>query len=337
MNRRDMRILLQLPNWLGDLVMSLGCVRVVGELCRGAQIEAIVRKELAELAEYFPQIKKVHVFDKQANRPLLKAYRYGRSLAKEGRYTHYLSLSRSFSTAWLGYALGAKARIGFHGDMRFPLMTHTYHAPKNMHRVEEYAYTWYRYLGELPQKLDTSLELPLAQHPILPQGSLRMGLNFNSASPSKTLPSELALSYLDALSEAYPEAQFFLLGSAEQRSYNASLLDSRPSLGESLHNYAGKTSLLQLGQLLTEVDLLISTDSGTAHLANSLGCALVILMGAGDEQNTGPYINKDLQSLRAKGIACAPCVSVTCKWGTPKCLEAITKSELLSATQKLLP
>ena len=339
MDRLGMRILIQLPNWLGDLVMSLGCVRWVAKSSKGAHIDAIVRRELAELVHYFPEINQIHAFDKQTYRPLLKAFRYGRALGRADRYTHYLSCSRSFSTAWLGYAIDARHRIGFRGDMRSCLMTHTYTCPRGMHRVDEYAYAWAKYMSEAPPEantLDLTLKLPKPEQTLWPDAPLRIALNFNSASPSKTLPKALAISYLDALMDAYPQAHFLLLGTEAQRSYNASLLEAYTGAYR-LHNYAGKTSLLELGQLLSEADLLISTDSGTAHLANSLSCPLIVLMGAGDEHNTGPYIQKKVIRLRAEGIACAPCVSVKCKWKEPKCLLAITPQLLCLVVEKLLP
>ena len=331
-----MYILLRLPNWLGDLVMSIGFLRALSKAYPAATVEVIVRKELAELVPYFSKIAVVHAFDREKHRSLIKTYQYGRRLGKNHHYTHYITLPSSFSTAWMGYAVGAKVRVGFRGEGRDLFLSHTYRRPSGLHRVEEYTYLLEKYFDLQLRSLDLRLRLPSCRKSLLPTVSLRIALNFNSASPSKTLPTNLALSYIDALSKEYEEAHFFLLGTSDQRSYNEHISLSRPALRNRLHNYAGRTDLLQLGQLLTEVDLLISTDSGTAHLANSLGCPLLVLLGAGDEKNTGPYVTEQLAQLRASGISCAPCVSITCKWNELYCLLAISTNEVCAATKKLL-
>lgn len=331
-----MRVLLRLPNWLGDLVMSIGFLRSLGHLYPQAKIEVIINKELAELVPYFPHISRVHPFDRAAHRSLGRTYRYGRKLRKSGTYTHYFTLPSSFSAAWMGYATGAKVRVGFRAEGRQFLLTHAYALPKGLHRSEEYVYLLRRYFGSAVPDLDLSLRLARPKNALLPQAALRIGLNFNSAQTSKTLPKTLALSYIDRLVEQYPAAHFFLLGSPKQRSYNAAFLEARPLLRKRLHNYAGKTTLLQLGQLLTELNMLISTDSGSAHLANSLRCPLLVLMGPGDEKNTGPYIRQHLIELRAPGIPCAPCVKTYCKWGEPRCLLAISATEVIRAADQLL-
>ena len=330
-----MHFLLRLPNWLGDLVMSTGALRALQTQCPSAPVDVIVRKELAELAPYLFQASKVFAFDRAAYRSLSKTYRYGRQL-RSAKYTHYITLPGSFSTAWMGYATGAKARIGFRGEGRSFLLSHAYRRPQGLHRVEEYVHLLECFFRQKLPVPTPQLRLPAPPRPLLPLAPLRIALNFHSDNLSRTLPADISLAYIDKLAAFYKEAHFFFLGVTAQQNLCQGLINNRPALQARLHNYAGHTSLLQLGQLLAEVDVLISVDSGTAHLANSLGCPVVVFFGAGDEKNTRPYAPQQLKLLRAPGIPCAPCVSTICKWGIPRCLQAISAGELLAATETLL-
>ena len=332
----NMRILLRLPNWVGDVVMSIGCVRVLAQHFPNAEIELIAQKHLAELATYFPGVSRVHAFDKEGHKSLKKLYQYGKQCSAGRLFTHYITLPLSFSSAWMGYATRAKVRVGYSADARSFLLTHAYKMPPNTHRVEAYAYLVQRYFRLQKVELDTSLKLPPAALPLLPAAPLRIVLSFVANNTARTLPVHLAHAYIDKLASKYPEAHFFLIAAESHHAYNAEIIAGRPSLQPRLHNLAGKTTLLQLGQLLAEVDILIATESGPNHLANSVGCPLLVLVGAGDEHKTGPYMRQRRQLLRAPDIPCAPCFRETCRWAEPRCLLAIRTEEVIAAVDTLL-
>ena len=330
-----MRALIRLPNWLGDLVMSLGFMYALKDVFK-APVDVIVKKELAGLMPYFPHVDTVYSFEKHRHRSLYKSYMYGRQVSKSKSYSHFITLPNSFSSAWIGFATGIGTRIGFRQEGRRILLTHAYTMPKHIHRAEEYTYLLAKYFNTQWPQLNLSLAFRRLKAPFLDPAKQWIGLNFNSASPSKTLPASLALAYLDRLAAHYANYHFVLIGAPSQREYNTLICQARPMLKQRLYNAAGHTSLSELAQLLKEVHLLVSTDSGPAHLANSLHCPLVILLGAGDERNTGPYLAPHTVAVRAPGIACAPCVSVTCKWGRPKCLLAISSDVVQQACASLL-
>jgi len=76
----------------------------------------------------------------------------------------------------------------------------------------------------------------------------------------------------------------------------------------------------------------LTTDSGPAHLANSLGVPTIVLFGAGNELNTAPYNKQHLNTIRAGKLECEPCVRNTCKlYGIPKCMQLIDEIELINA------
>jgi heptosyltransferase-2 len=51
-----MKILVRLPNWLGDVVMSTAFVGAVKQLYPDAQVDVIIKKELSAIASLIPGI-----------------------------------------------------------------------------------------------------------------------------------------------------------------------------------------------------------------------------------------------------------------------------------------
>ena len=59
-----MKILVRLPNWLGDMVMSVGAMHQLSYFFPGAEISVIAKKGIHELLEFFPATKHQFIFSK---------------------------------------------------------------------------------------------------------------------------------------------------------------------------------------------------------------------------------------------------------------------------------
>ena len=77
-----MKILIRLPNWLGDVVMSTAFIDAVKQTYPDAELHVIIKKELQGIAQLIPHIK-IHPFSKQEYRGLKGAYQFGKSLRAE--------------------------------------------------------------------------------------------------------------------------------------------------------------------------------------------------------------------------------------------------------------
>ena len=76
-----MKILVRLPNWLGDLVMSAAFMECLRQTYPTAQVDVIVKRGLEEIASRFSGISYVYVFDKKLHPGLRGAMRFGGILA----------------------------------------------------------------------------------------------------------------------------------------------------------------------------------------------------------------------------------------------------------------
>src|SRR5205085_1126809 len=97
-----------------------------------------------------------------------------------------------------------------------------------------------------------------------------------------------------------------LIGACKEKDFVESVLYNLNN-SENIESVAGKTSLPQLVEILASAQLMFTTDSGPAHLANALGTHTIVLFGAGRENNTAPY-NMELRTIFRLGqLPCEPC------------------------------
>jgi ADP-heptose:LPS heptosyltransferase len=99
-------------------------------------------------------------------------------------------------------------------------------------------------------------------------------------------------------------------------------------------NLAGKTSLGGLAALLSRLDLLISNDSGPAHLAKAVGAPTVRIFGPADVRRWGPLHNERHTVVRVD-VECSPCGYVDCPIDH-RCLRQISPAMVLASAERSL-
>lgn len=320
-----MKILVRLPNWLGDVVMSTAFVNAVRQIYPDAVLDVIIKKELSGIASFVPGLRHVYPFSKQEHNGLSGVYRFGKKFRSE-KYDLFFCLPDSLSSAVMGWATNAKKRIGFGKEGRFFLMTNSYKKPANLHRTDEYVSLLEQFTGKKIGGRVVKLEVPgkAAKTELVV-------INFNSEAVSRRMPVDSGTHLINTLTHTFKTTKFALVGSPKEKEYIDELLSGAENM-ERLENYAGKTSLDGLCTLMASAKAVLTTDSGPAHLANSLGVPTVVLFGAGNELNTAPYNKQHLNIIRAGKLECEPCVRNTCKlYGIPKCMQLIDEMEVTNA------
>lgn len=317
-----MKILIRLPNWLGDVVMGTAFVGAVRQIYPGAEIDVILKKELGGIASRIRGLHQVHLFSKQEYQGLGGVYRFGKTLRAEN-YDLFFCLPDSLSSAVMGWAARAKKRIGFGKEGRFFLMTNSYKKPADLHRTDEYISLLEQFTGKKITERQVRLQAQTVTN-----NNNRIVLNFNSEAISRRMPIDKGRQLISTLTNAFKNTRFVVVGSPKEKAYVDELLSGT----EHVENYAGKTSLDGLCDLMASSKAVLTTDSGPAHLANSLGVPTIVLFGAGNEQNTAPYNKENLKVIRAGKLECEPCVRNTCKlYGIPKCMQLIDEIEIINA------
>lgn len=326
-----MKILIRLPNWLGDVVMSTAFVAAVKEFYPDATIDVVVKKELAGIAALIPGLNKVHPFSKQEYKGLSGVYKFGKSLRSE-QYDSFFNLPASLSSLVMARATGAKKRVGFAKEGGFFLLTNVYKAPVSLHRVDEYLSLLEQYAG----KTIANRRVKLSPQSTA-KNDARLLVNFNSEAESRRMPIDKGRAIINLLTSTFTSTTLTFIGSPKEAAFVDEIITGVNN-GERIENFAGKTDLAGLAVLMAGSIAILTTDSGPAHLANAVGTPTVVLFGAGNEHNTAPYNKQNLTILRAGKLDCEPCVKNTCKlYGVPKCMELLDELQMISALSVYLP
>ena len=308
-----------MPNWLGDMVMSTAFVKAVQLQYPAATIDLVAKKGIDFLLDYFPAHGKSFVFNKDDYKGLRGAYQFGKQISEQNKYDIFFCLPDSFSSAIMARATGAKIRVGFKKELRSFLLTDSFIKQPHLHRVEEY-------VDLLQQFCKTAIPVPAVELQ-LPHAAKKDALivNINSEASSRRLPVSKAVSIINALQKQISQ-EIILVGSPKEKAFVDEVYASLNN-NANISNYAGKTNLQELIQLLGSCPVMLTTDSGPAHVANALGTHTIVLFGAGNENNTAPNNKENCTVLRSGQPDCAPCVNNTCKlYGSPKCLELLDES-----------
>jgi heptosyltransferase-2 len=319
-----MKILIRLPNWLGDVVMSTAFIHAVRQFYPDAIIDVIIKKELGDLASLIGGINKVYLFSKKEYNGLAGVYRYGKSFRSQ-RYDVYFNLPHSLSSAAMAWASRAKQRVGFSNEGGFFLLTQSFKKPANLHRVDEYLSLLEGFSGIRIIDKEVSLTADITN------ATQTVVINFNSEASSRRMPLNKGRSLINTLTASFKDVVFIIVGSLKEAAFINEMVIGLNNAAM-VRNYAGKTDLKRLAELIVNSKVVLTTDSGPAHLANALGTPTIVLFGAGNEKNTAPYNNDGLTVIRYGELVCEPCVRNTCRlYDVPKCMEMLEEIKIINA------
>lgn len=320
------KILVRLPNWLGDMVMAAGALRQLPHFFPGAEVSVIVKKGLQDLLPFFPAVRHRFVFSKEEYKGVKGLWQFGRMIRKTETFDLYISFPDSFSSALMGFATGAKKRIGYQKEGREILLTDAFVKPKGLHRVEEYVSLLEKYAGK------KSSEIAVLLNHSFPKEDYAV-VNINSEASSRRLTVPKAVEVIEALRKNMA-GKIVLIGGPGEKAFVEEVLAAVKNK-EGIESVAGKTSLAELAKVLASARVVLTTDSGPAHLSNALGTQTVVLFGAGNEANTSPYNKNAVQVIRLGKLSCEPCTKNICvRFDTPQCLEQLETALIVQAVKQ---
>lgn len=328
------RILVRVPNWVGDAVMSLPVLSGLRGFFPQAAITILAASRVAPLFQDQPGVLEIVPYPRNRNRwQVLWRLRHRFDLA--------LALPNSLESAAGLWLAGAPVRAGYRADARGPLLTLAVSGRRRLAGV----HTVYYYLGVLtafgvvssfsPPALsleprETAAAAALLAAAAVPGDGPWVGLSPGAAyGPAKRWPPERVAALGTELVRAWG-ARLVLLGGPDERPV-ADLVQAHLHLP--VLDLVGRTELRQALGVLTQLKLLITNDSGLMHAAAALQVPLLALFGSTDPAATGPFTAR--ATVLRHLLPCSPCFQRTCAIGYP-CLTAITVDEVMAAARQWL-
>ncbi len=311
-----MKILLIKPSSLGDVVQALPVLCHLRRHYPEAQIDWLVFSPYGELLEGHPDIDHILSIQKPqlswslGGEDLLPLWRWFR----ENKYDMSIDLQGLFRSGALTWLAGAKRKIGlasaregarfFYNEV---VQDSAVHAAARYLQVLDHLKIVY---DPLLFRLQTSVELPN----VLQHCSSYLVFHPYTRWKSKLWPWR---NYEELARKLLPEPCVFI-GNGPWF----------PCEGENVIDLRGQLDLKQSMKVLKESRLVLSTDSGPAHLAAALGVRTISLFGATDPRKTAP-VGEKVEVIQSS-VACSPCLKRECYQAiSMACMKEITTLKVL--------
>lgn len=99
-------------------------------------------------------------------------------------------------------------------------------------------------------------------------------------------------------------------------------------------NLAGKTTISELTNYISNLDVFITADSGPMHIAASLDIPTIALFGPTDPIETSQWKNSHSVMIK-KELECQPCMKRTCPLKHHNCMKLIDAREVIDSISRV--
>lgn len=332
-----MKILIRVPNWIGDSVLTLPAIESIRLNFPQARLWIAAQGWVKDLFVSNNFVEGIIPLPKSKDWKSLRGA--ARKLKSESFDTGIL-LTNSFASAFLFYLAKIPRRWGYATDGRGLLLTNSVRLKnEDLPRHQVYYYLdLLSGLGLKPYSRKIKLSLPPGETEAARERLLSLGLDLMK--PLVILSP--GASYGPA--KRWPVSRFAELASTFQKRKNAEILiigsPAESEIAESIRSsmekkpaiLTGLTTLPQLLGLIGRAALFISNDSGPMHMANALRVPVVGIFGPTDPEVTGPF--EQPSRVVKKDVPCWPCAYRKCPYDH-RCMMNIAAEDVLRAAEEL--
>jgi heptosyltransferase-2 len=365
------RVLVRGANWVGDAVMTIPALRELRRVMPRAHITLAVRAWASGIFEGADFIDDLMLLEGNAGGGVASFLRQRRNW-RARRFDLALLFPNAFEPALVAAAARIPFRVGYATDWRRVLLTHPLALPPWRSERHEVFY-YLNLVAELERLLGgasrvethepcTGLRVSderkeaareiLRRHGVsfgLPgrasfEGAARLRVEKGSALEQRTLVA-LCPGSTNSRAKRWPEERFAALADQliEEAGAQCILIGAREELDVSERVAAqmrnkpvvltGQTSLAETVAVLSLVDLLVTNDTGPAHIAAALGRPTLVIFGPTNPTTTRPF--STLAEVVRQPPECAPCMLRDCPIDH-RCMTAITPEDVFRRAAKLL-
>jgi len=324
------RLIVRLPNWLGDTVMAVPALRALREglpgtrvLLAGPWAGLLAGEGLGDVVVVYPRAWSGRL----ATADTVRAFDAATALL----------LPNSLESALAAVYWGARRRIGFAVGARGVLLRDPVPLPApRLHQIDEYLLLAAR-LGVAAGAAEPRLRAPapdaavrrearrLLEEAGAPEGRARVGVHVGAAYGSaKVWARERIVEFCARVASTGRTA--VVLGAARDAALAAEV-----AAGSGAVSLAGRDRAELLPALLVELEALVCGDTGVAHLAAALGTPVAALFGPTDPRLTAP---RGAAAVVRHAVPCAPCFYRTCPIEHP-CMRGIDAEAVARALDGL--
>ena len=308
-----MKILIELPTWLGDTVMVTPAIENIINYYHEPEITIVGSFTSIELINNHPKVVKSVVLNKK--------YTYLLKVARNlGKFDVFFSFRSSFRSRILKLLISSKDKYLFERNKY-----------QNCHQVEKYNH----YINDCLKtdfkagKLNITPSLNSSFNYSDPVVGINPGSSYGKA--KRWYPEE----YAEVCAKLSLQYNIVIFGGPGEENIAVDIEKSLIEKGIlNYQNLSGKTSISELVNQISNIDLFITGDSGPMHIAASFQVPTVALFGPTRDDETSQWMNPK-STIVKKNLDCQPCMKRACPLKHHDCMNLIKAADVLKAVQSL--
>jgi len=307
-----MRILIELPSWLGDSVMTTPAIENLVIFFKNPDISLLGSVTSIEIFRNHPNVTKLYILDKN----YVNLYKTIREI---GEVDIFISFRGSFRSKIAKFFVLSKSKYQFDKNVFV-----------NGHQVEKYN-NFLNHSLQINTNVSNLKVHVKNKNKIINKKKL-LGINPGASygSSKRWYPKEFARVAID-LSNQY---DIIIFGGNEEKSMAEDI--EKYLIKKGVYNYqnlASKTSISELISKIEDLDLFITGDSGPMHLAAAFQVPTIAIFGPTNDKETSQWMNKQNVIVK-KNLECQPCMKRTCPLKHHNCMKKIQAKDILVEVQK---
>ncbi|NOY58408.1 MAG: lipopolysaccharide heptosyltransferase II [Calditrichaeota bacterium] len=328
-----MKILIIHTAFFGDIILATPLIRAMQEGLKNVEIHALVKPETVQVLQNNPHLQKIIVFDKRGkDSGFAGLLKIGRKIKKE-KFDLVISPHRSFRSAMLARATGAKIRVGFDTSAGAFLYNKKVKYDSSIHEIERNL-SLARALGiqsihKQPQVFPGEEDKAVVDRLLVKAGFKSAGSLVALAPGSIWATKRWPLSYYKKLAQILIKnrVRVVLIGGDADYALGRKIATGDENV---IFNAAGQLSLLQSAELLKRCRVLVSNDSAPLHLATAVGTPVIAIFGP-TVPAFGFYPTGSKDKIIETQLSCRPCGmhgGDHCPIGTHACMKKISPEQI---------
>lgn len=306
-----MKILIELPTWLGDAVMTTPAIENLVNHFSDVEITLLGSFVSVEALKNHPKVMKTYVLNKK----FVNLYK---TLKVLGEFDLFFSFRGSFRSKFIKFCISSTNKYQFN-SAKFP----------KLHQVEKYN----NFINDslnietIPKQLTLHIKKKNkdGENKLL---GINPGASYGSA--KRWYPKHFA----DVAIDLSSEYDIVIFGGPREKDI-AKDIESY-LIKKSVDNYQNLSAKMNIKELITQIsklDLFVTGDSGPMHLAAAFQVPTVTIFGPTKDKETSQWMNEKSLIVK-KNLECQPCMKRSCPLKHHNCMKLIEASDVLAAIKR---
>ena len=313
-----MRILIELPSWLGDAVMATPSIENLIQYHSHSEVIIVGSEVSIEVFKNHPKVSKTYISEKNYLSVFLL-------LSEFDKFDKFFTFRNTFRSNVFKLFIKSKQKFIYKKN-NF----------KAFHQVEKYT-----------KFINNSLKIDLTIGPLVIHSRELLEKKLSSKDHNKPILGINPGSSYGSAKRWYPK-EFSEVIAALSNKYDITILGGpdeieiamdiqRLIVKKGVSNYmnlAGKLSISELINQISNFDLFITGDSGPMHIAANYKVPTISIFGPTKSDETAQWKN-DKGIIIKKNLPCQPCMKRVCPLKHHDCMRLIKAKDVLSEIRLL--